>query len=110
MTDIYSTDAKIAELGLAVLDDDQQYFPRYDAVLLYRLDLPQRLPAAWAALQQLEGRIDEERDDRDEWRAELRGGAFADDCARLPGARAAGPRRRRAAAAGPSCSRPTWRG
>ena len=44
VTDIYTTDAKIAELKLAVLDDDQQYFPRYDAVLLYRLDLPKRRP------------------------------------------------------------------
>jgi osmoprotectant transport system permease protein len=55
--DIYSTDAKIRQYGLRVLDDDRHYFPRYDAVLLYRLDLPQRLPTAWRALQGLEGRI-----------------------------------------------------
>jgi osmoprotectant transport system permease protein len=55
--DIYSTDAKIREYGLRVLIDDQHYFPRYDAVLLYRLDLPQRFPQAWRALQGLEGRI-----------------------------------------------------
>jgi osmoprotectant transport system permease protein len=55
--DIYSTDAKIRQYGLRVLDDDRHYFPRYDAVLLYRLDLPQRLPKAWRALQGLEGRI-----------------------------------------------------
>jgi osmoprotectant transport system permease protein len=55
--DIYSTDAKIAQYKLRVLDDDLKYFPRYDAVLLYRLDLPQRLPAAWRALQSLEGSI-----------------------------------------------------
>jgi osmoprotectant transport system permease protein len=55
--DIYSTDAKIRQYGLRVLDDDRHYFPRYDAVLLYRLDLPQRLPRAWRALQGLEGRI-----------------------------------------------------
>jgi len=57
--DIYTTDAKIDHLGLRVLEDDKKYFPRYDAVLLYRLDLPNRLPKAWAALQTLEGRIDE---------------------------------------------------
>ncbi|WP_280817328.1 glycine betaine ABC transporter substrate-binding protein [Variovorax sp. TBS-050B] len=57
--DIYTTDAKIDHLGLRVLEDDRRYFPRYDAVLLYRLDLPARLPRAWAALQALEGRIDE---------------------------------------------------
>ncbi len=55
--DIYSTDAKISQYGLRVLADDQNYFPRYDAMLLYRLDLPQRFPAAWQALQGLQGRI-----------------------------------------------------
>ncbi len=57
--DIYTTDAKIAHLGLLVLEDDSNYFPRYDALLLYRLDVPQKFPAAWAALQKLQGRIDE---------------------------------------------------
>lgn len=55
--DIYSTDAKIARYKLKVLNDDMAYFPRYDAVLLYRLDLPARFPAAWAAIGKLEGRI-----------------------------------------------------
>lgn len=55
--DIYSTDAKIHQYGLRVLADDKAYFPRYDAVLLYRLDLPQRLPKAWQALTTLEGTI-----------------------------------------------------
>ncbi|HEY1326369.1 MAG TPA: glycine betaine ABC transporter substrate-binding protein [Casimicrobiaceae bacterium] len=57
--DIYSTDAKIGKYGLTVLADDRSYFPRYDAVLLYRADLPKRLPRTWAALQRLQGRIDE---------------------------------------------------
>ena len=57
--DIYTTDAKIAHLGLFVLKDDVAYFPRYDAVVLYRLDVPQRCPAAWHALQGLAGSIDE---------------------------------------------------
>ncbi|BBB70047.1 ABC transporter permease [Undibacterium sp. YM2] len=56
--DIYSTDAKIKQLGLRVLVDDANYFPRYDAVLLYRLDVPARFPQAWAAIQKLEGKID----------------------------------------------------
>ena len=55
--DIYSTDAKIRQYGLRVLDDDKQYFPRYDAVLLYRLDVPQRFPQAWRAIEQLQGTI-----------------------------------------------------
>jgi osmoprotectant transport system permease protein len=59
--DIYTTDAKIGHLKLAVLRDDQNHFPRYDALLLYRLEVPQRLPKAWAALARLEGSIDESR-------------------------------------------------
>jgi osmoprotectant transport system permease protein len=55
--DIYSTDAKIKSLGLTVLVDDAGYFPRYDAVILYRLDVAQRFPQAWHSLQQLQGRI-----------------------------------------------------
>jgi osmoprotectant transport system permease protein len=55
--DIYSTDAKIRKYGLRVLADDRAYFPRYDAVLLYRLDVPRRFPAAWRAIEGLEGRI-----------------------------------------------------
>lgn len=57
--DIYTTDAQIGHRRLRVLVDDRAHFPRYDAVLLYRLDLPQRHPAAWRALQALAGSIDE---------------------------------------------------
>jgi osmoprotectant transport system permease protein len=74
--DIYSTDAKIAHLSLRVLIDDRSYFPRYDALLLYRLDLPKRFPAAWAALQKLEGHVDESAMIAMNARAELQGVAF----------------------------------
>ncbi len=74
--DIYTTDAKIAHLGLRVLKDDKAYFPRYDAVLLYRLDVPQRFPQAWAALQKLKGSIDENAMIAMNARAELQGVAF----------------------------------
>jgi osmoprotectant transport system permease protein len=57
LIDIYSTDAKIGQYGLRVLKDDLGYFPRYDAMLLYRLDAPQRFPKEWAAIAALEGRI-----------------------------------------------------
>ncbi len=76
--DIYTTDAKIDDLGLLVLEDDRAYFPRYDAVLLYRRDLPARLPQAWARLQALQGRIDEPTMIAMNARAELAGQAFAD--------------------------------
>jgi osmoprotectant transport system permease protein len=59
--DIYSTDAKIGRYQLKVLADDRGFFPAYDAVLLYRLDLPQRFPRSWQALQKLERRISVEQ-------------------------------------------------
>lgn len=74
--DIYTTDAKIDALGLAVLLDDQKYFPRYDAVVLYRLDVPTRHPQAWAALQALSGRVTESMMIAMNARAELKGVAF----------------------------------
>lgn len=74
--DIYTTDAKIHSLGLRVLQDDGHYFPRYDAVVLYRLDVPARFPQAWAALQRLEGRIDERAMIAMNARAELQGESF----------------------------------
>jgi osmoprotectant transport system permease protein len=74
--DIYTTDAKIDHLKLAVLKDDLGYFPRYDALVLYRLDVPQRFPKAWAAMKQLEGRIDEAAMIEMNARAELQGVAF----------------------------------
>lgn len=55
--DIYTTDAKLERYGLKVLRDDRAYFPPYDAVLVYRQDLPQRHAAAFAAMQSLEKRI-----------------------------------------------------
>ncbi|MBC7376769.1 MAG: ABC transporter permease subunit, partial [Burkholderiaceae bacterium] len=75
-TDIYTTDAKIGQLGLRVLQDDRQYFPRYDAVVLYKLDVPQRFPAQWAAIQSLEGSINEAAMIAMNARAELNGVAF----------------------------------
>jgi osmoprotectant transport system substrate-binding protein/osmoprotectant transport system permease protein len=75
--DIYSTDAKIDRYGLTVLADDRTYFPRYDAVLLYRADLPNRLPKTWAALKQLEGSIDDASMRRMNAAAELESKDFA---------------------------------
>ncbi|HEY5309384.1 MAG TPA: glycine betaine ABC transporter substrate-binding protein [Casimicrobiaceae bacterium] len=75
--DIYSTDAKLDKYGLTVLEDDRKYFPRYDAVLLYRSDLPQRLPRTWAALARLEGTIDDAAMRRMNAAAELEAKDFA---------------------------------
>src|SRR5437870_3559332 len=58
LKDAYSTDAKIAEDDLVVLDDDLQFFPQYKAVFLYRLEMDRR---AVAALEKLAGTLDAER-------------------------------------------------
>jgi osmoprotectant transport system permease protein len=74
--DVYTTDAKIGRYGLRVLADDRQFFPVYDAVLLYRADLPQRLPRTWAALSSLSGALDAQRMIALNANAELEGRSF----------------------------------
>lgn len=56
--DAYSTDAKIAEYDLVALEDDLQFFPRYDAVFLYRVSLPE---STITVLRKLEGTLDQTR-------------------------------------------------
>ncbi|MFC7514789.1 glycine betaine ABC transporter substrate-binding protein [Herbaspirillum sp. GCM10030257] len=75
--DIYATDAKIRQYGLRVLKDDAGYFPRYDALLLYRRDIAQRFPEAWRALQGLQGKISESQMVTMNAAAELDGKSFA---------------------------------
>ena len=58
LKDAYSTDARIAENDLVVLDDDLHFFPQYQAVFLYRLDMDSR---AVTALEKLVGTLDEPR-------------------------------------------------
>jgi osmoprotectant transport system permease protein len=77
VTDIYTTDARIADLGLVTLEDDARYFPRYDAVLLYRADFPAKAPQAWKRIAALEGTIDVTRMIAMNADAELRGQTFA---------------------------------
>ena len=56
LKDAYSTDAKIGEYDLIALQDDLGFFPRYEAVFLYRQSLP---AAAVDVLRKMEGGIDE---------------------------------------------------
>jgi osmoprotectant transport system permease protein len=79
--DSYSTDAKIERYKLRVLEDDRRFFPRYDAVVLYRLDVPKRFPEAWRAIAGLAGRIDERRMIRMNAAAEVEGRSFAEAAA-----------------------------
>jgi osmoprotectant transport system permease protein len=56
--DAYSTDAKIAENNLIVLEDNFGFFPKYEAVFLFRSSLPE---STIAGLRKLEGTLDETR-------------------------------------------------
>ena len=56
--DAYSTDAKIEQNDLVVLKDDLGFFPKYEAVFLFRSATS---PDAINALRRLEGTLDEKR-------------------------------------------------
>jgi len=56
--DAYSTDAKIEQHDLLVLGDDLQFFPKYEAVFLFRSSTR---ADAITALRRLEGTLDETR-------------------------------------------------
>jgi osmoprotectant transport system permease protein len=58
LKDAYSTDAKIEENDLVVLEDDLRFFPKYEAVFLFRSSMS---PSAISALRRLEGALDEKR-------------------------------------------------
>ena len=71
--DLYSTDAEIPYYHLRTLRDDRRYFPRYEAVYLYRLALEQRAPAFVGVLHKLTGSIDEDAMRAMNARVKLRG-------------------------------------
>ena len=56
--DAYSTDAKIEQNDLLVLEDDLHFFPKYEAVFLFRSSTR---ADAIAALRRMEGTLDEKR-------------------------------------------------
>lgn len=125
VVDVYSTDAKIARYTLRVLEDDRAFFPRYDAVLLYRADLPQRIPQVFPRLAALAGTLSESRMIALNAQVELAGRSFAEAArtyftdagavgatttrADPDGARLAAPVAQSDAATGRGASRSFWR-
>lgn len=75
--DVYTTDAKLGRYGLKVLADDRAFFPPYEAVLVYRTDLPVRAPAAYRAVQAMAGSVSTDAMLRMNAAAELDGQPFA---------------------------------
>jgi osmoprotectant transport system permease protein len=86
--DLYTTDAKIERYAIVALEDDRAFFPAYDAVLLYRADIPGRFPKEFNSLKKLEGRIDAATMVRLNARAELDKVAFADVAREFLGSKA----------------------
>jgi len=76
VTDVYTTDAKIARYDLVVLEDDRHFFPNYDAVLLHRADALTRFPKLARVLSQMAGSIDVDHMRKLNARAELDGASF----------------------------------
>jgi osmoprotectant transport system permease protein len=84
--DLYTTDAKIERYDIIALEDDRRYFPRYDAVILHRVDLRSKFPRAYEALEKQAHRIDERLMIRLNARAELDKVDFAATAAEYLGA------------------------
>jgi osmoprotectant transport system permease protein len=61
VTDVYSTDAMVHRNDLVLLDDDLEFFPRYDAVWLYRLNTADRQPKLLASIRRLEGSMSDQK-------------------------------------------------
>jgi osmoprotectant transport system permease protein len=86
--DLYTTDAKIERYAIVALQDDRAFFPAYDAVLLYRAEVPQRFAKEFVSLEKLEGRIDAPAMIRLNARAELDKVPFADVAREFQGLKA----------------------
>ena len=61
VTDVYTTDAQLAQLDLLLLEDNLEYFPSYEAVVLYRADLEDRFPGVAEKIVPLVDSIDTKR-------------------------------------------------
>ena len=60
VVDAYGTDSKLTRYGLSVLQDEKKFFPTYDALLLYRADVPTKFAASWPAITALENKISQQ--------------------------------------------------
>ena len=59
--EVYTTEGAIEENDLIVLEDDRGFFPRYEAIIVYRKQLETTAPEVVAAWKRLEGTLDEGR-------------------------------------------------
>jgi osmoprotectant transport system permease protein len=59
LTDAYSTDGQLLNYDMTILNDDRDFFPEYQAVLLCRDAALRQFPELKAVLAHLEGQIDQ---------------------------------------------------
>ena len=52
VTDAFTTDGELQVYDLVLLEDDLQFFPRYDGILMVRAELPEQARRALAGLEQ----------------------------------------------------------
>ncbi len=75
--DAYGTDSKLLRDRLVVLQDNLNFFPTYDALLLYRSDVPTRFASTWKVLSALQNTISQQTMGELNARAEVDGQPFA---------------------------------
>lgn len=75
--DAYGTDSKLLRDRLVVLQDDLNFFPTYDALLLYRSDVPTKFASTWKVLSALQNTISQQTMGELNARAEVDGQPFA---------------------------------
>ncbi len=61
VTDLYTTDARIARLDLVALEDNRQFFVAYLGLALVKKEFVRDYPRSWAALQRLAGTMPQQR-------------------------------------------------
>jgi osmoprotectant transport system permease protein len=75
--DAYGTDSKLLRDELVVLRDDLNFFPTYDALLLYRSDVPAKFASTWKVLSALQNTISQQAMGELNARAEVDGQPFS---------------------------------
>ncbi len=60
VAEAYTTDGKLAKFDFVILEDDLQFFPRYEAAWLSRIDFVKENPLLWELINQWAGKIDED--------------------------------------------------
>ena len=77
VVDAYGTDSKLKRYGLTVLLDDRQFFPTYEALLLYRANVPAKFPESWKIILALQNKISQKAMLELNTQVELEGQTFA---------------------------------